>query len=64
MTQTRWVVLKIEIGDGDAEQAKLVDGTIEQYIRRELDWLNDSFTSVEVLEISDEYDGSIGVDGE
>lgn len=62
--QTRWAVIKFTLGEGDAEQAKLVDGSIEDFIRHEVSWLNDSFADVEVIEISDEYDNSIGMDGE
>lgn len=60
MTQIRWAVIKFTLGDGDAEQAELVDGSVEEYIREEVEWLNDSFADVEVIEISNEYDENIG----
>lgn len=58
MTQIRWVLLEIELEDGEVEQAKGVDGSVDEYIRNEIDWLNDSFSSVKIIEITDENDHS------
>lgn len=64
MTQYRWVVLKVGLDDGQVETAENIDGTIEEYIEQELAWSRESFESLEIIEISDEYDNSIGMDGE
>lgn len=56
MTQERWVLLKVEMSDGDVEAAELVDGSIEEYINKEVDWLNESFDTVSVLWIADSYE--------
>lgn len=53
MTQYRWVKLRIGIDDGQAEIAKNIDGTIEEYIEQELAWSRESFESLDILEISD-----------
>lgn len=51
MTQTRWVLLKVEVDEEVQE--------VEEYIEKELAWLNDSFSSVEVLEIMNEYEENV-----
>ena len=56
MTQIRWVLLEIELEDREVEQAEAVDGSVEDYIRSEIAWLNDSFSSVKIIEITDEND--------
>lgn len=64
MTQYRWVVLKVGLSDGQVETAEGIDGSIEEYIEQELAWSRDSFESLDIIEISDEYDNTIGMDGE
>lgn len=56
MTVKRWVLLEVELNDGDVEAAELVDGSIEGYINKEVDWLNDSFDTVSILWIADSYE--------
>lgn len=64
MTQYRWVVLKVGLSDGQVETAEGIDGSIEEYIEQELAWSRDSFESLDIIEISDEYDNTIEMDGE
>lgn len=64
MTQYRWVVLMIGVSDGQVETAEGIDGSIEEYIEQELAWSRDSFESLDVIEISDKHDNTIGMDGE
>lgn len=52
----RWVLLEVEMNDGDVEAAELVDGSIEEYINKEIDWLNESFDTVSILWIADSYE--------
>lgn len=54
MVQTRWVLLELSMDDGEAETAELVDGSVEEYITKEIDWLLNSFSDVQILKISDE----------
>ena len=56
MTVKRWVLLEVELNDGDVEAAELVDGSIEGYINKEVDWLNESFDTVSILWIADSYE--------
>ncbi len=56
MLQTRWVLLKVTLNDGQVEQADLVDGGIEEFIAKEIEWLDESFDTVSILEITDEFD--------
>lgn len=64
MTQYRWVVVRVGLSDGQVETAEGIDGSIEEYIEQELAWSRDSFESLDIIEISDEYDNTIGMDGE
>lgn len=56
MTQYRWLVIRVGLNDGQVETAQSVDGTIEGYIEQELAWSRESFESMDILEIMDEYE--------
>ena len=64
MTVKRWALLEVELNDGDVETAELVDGSIEGYINKEVDWLNESFDSVSILWIADSYEPDAQVEEE
>ena len=60
----RWVLLALELNEGEVEQAELIDGSVEEYIERELHWLTDSFDTVSVLWITDNYEPNVQMEDE
>lgn len=60
----RWVLLELELNEGEVEQAELIDGSVEEYIEKELDWLIGSFGTVSVLWIADNYEPNVQMEDE
>lgn len=60
----RWVLLELELNEGEVEQAELIDGSVEEYIEKELHWLTDSFDTVSVLWIADNYESNVQMEDE
>ena len=60
----RWVLLELELNEGEVEQAELIDGSVEEYIEKELDWLIESFDAVSTLWIADNYESNVQMEDE
>lgn len=63
MTQTRWVLLELVVGDekvkATGEEVGRNFDSVEEYIDWEIQWLVDSFDSVSILEICDELNHDV-----
>lgn len=63
MSQTRWVLLEVEVSDEKVNateeelQRKFI--SVDEFIEWEVQWLNESFDSVSILEITSELDHNV-----
>jgi len=60
MSQTRWVLLELEVSDekvkATEEELQRKFDSVEEFIEWEVQWLAESFDTVSILEITDEFD--------
>ena len=60
MSQTRWVLLELEVSDekvkATEEELQRKFDSVEEFIEWEVQWLTESFDTVSILEITDEFD--------
>lgn len=63
MSQTRWVLLELEVSDEKVKateeelQRKFI--SVEEFIEWEVQWLNEGFDTVSIIEITSELDHNV-----
>jgi len=60
----RWILLEVSLSDEETKVLENVGQDFSDYIRQEIPWLNASFTSVDVVWITDNYEADVQLEDE